>query len=92
MGLQARQLAVLQSRFEPVSPENEAEVLTNGPGRAMVQAVNRQHLIVEARIRIRISSFGICFGQSGTGTGFTSVLTCHYCSTVALDTHISLGI
>ena len=39
-------------------------------GRAMAQAVSRQPLTAEARVRSRVSPCGICGGQSGTGTGF----------------------
>jgi hypothetical protein len=40
-------------------------------GRAMAQAVSRRSLTAEARVRSRVSQFGICGGQSGTGTGFS---------------------
>jgi hypothetical protein len=40
-------------------------------GRAMAQAVSRRPLITEARLRTRISPYGICGEQSGTGTGFS---------------------
>jgi hypothetical protein len=56
-------------------------------GRAMAQAVSRRPLTAEARVRFRVSSCGICGGQSGTGTGFspnTSVYPCQFHSTGAL--------
>ena len=37
----------------------------------MAQAVSRRPLTAEARVRSRVSPFGICGGQSGTGTGFS---------------------
>jgi hypothetical protein len=43
-------------------------------GRAMAQAVSRRSLTAEARVRSRVSPFGICGGQSGTGAGFSRVL------------------
>ena len=55
-------------------------------GRAMAQAVRRRPLTAEARVRSRVSTCGICGGQSGTGTGFTpstSVFPCHFHSTGA---------
>jgi hypothetical protein len=39
-------------------------------GRAMARAVSRRPLTAEARVRFWISPYGICGGQSGTGTGF----------------------
>jgi hypothetical protein len=38
----------------------------------MTQAVNRQHLIAEARVRSRTGSRLICGGQSDTWTSFVS--------------------
>jgi hypothetical protein len=52
----------------------------------MVQAVSRRLLTAEARFRSRVGSYGICGGQSGTGTGFspsTSVFPCQFHSTGA---------
>jgi hypothetical protein len=63
-------------------------------GRAMAQVVSRRPLTAEARVRARVNPCGICGAQSGTGTGFSpssSVLPCQYHSTVALQTHIILG-
>jgi hypothetical protein len=63
-------------------------------GRAVDQAVSRQPLTVEARVRTRISPCGICGGQSGTGTGFSpsySVFSCQYIISLSLSKHISSG-
>jgi hypothetical protein len=62
--------------------------------RAMPQAVFRRPLTAEAQFRSRVSPCGICDGQSGIGTGFSSsysVLPYQYHSTVALHTDISSG-
>jgi hypothetical protein len=40
-------------------------------GRAMAQTVSRRPPNAEARVRARVSPFGICGGQSDTGTGFS---------------------
>jgi hypothetical protein len=55
-------------------------------GRAMAQAVSRRPPTTEARVRSPVSPCGICGGQSGTGTGFsssTSVFPCQFHSTGA---------
>jgi hypothetical protein len=60
----------------------------------MAQVVSRRSLTAEARVRTRVNIYGICGGQSGTGTGFSpssSVSLCQYHSTVALQTHIIWG-
>jgi hypothetical protein len=60
-------------------------------GRAMGRAVCHQPLTAEAWVRARFSPCGICGGQSGTGTGFSSnssVSPCQYYSTVAFHIHI----
>jgi hypothetical protein len=40
-------------------------------GRALDQAVNRRLLTTEAQVRSRVSPYGICGEQNGTGTGFS---------------------
>jgi hypothetical protein len=55
-------------------------------GRAMAQAVSRRPPTAEAQVRFRVSPYGICGGQSSTGTGFspsTSVFPCQFNSTGA---------
>jgi hypothetical protein len=52
----------------------------------MSQAVSRQPLTAEARVRSRVSPCVIFGGQSGTGTGLspsTSVFPCQFHSTGA---------
>jgi hypothetical protein len=57
--------------------------------RAMTQAVSCWALNAEGRVRARVSLCGICGGQSGTGTGFSTISSAfQYHSTVALHTHI----
>jgi hypothetical protein len=49
----------------------------------MAQAVSRRPLTAEVRFRSRVSPCGICGGQSGTGTGFSSstlVFPCQFYS------------
>jgi hypothetical protein len=63
-------------------------------GRDVAQVVSRQPLIVEARVRTRVSPCGICGGQSGTGKGFSpsySVFPCQYIIPSSLSKLISSG-
>jgi hypothetical protein len=46
----------------------------------MAQAVSRRPPTAEARVRSRVSPYGICSGQSGTGTG-SLVFPCQFNST-----------
>jgi hypothetical protein len=60
----------------------------------MAQAVSHRPLTAEAWVRARVNPYGICVGQSGTGTGFSpssSVFPCKYHSTVALQTRVIPG-
>jgi hypothetical protein len=60
----------------------------------MAQAVSRRPLTTKTRVRTRVSQYGICGGQNGTGADFSpssSVCTCQYHSTLAVHTHISPG-
>jgi hypothetical protein len=60
----------------------------------MAQVVSRRPVTAEVWVHPRVNPFGICGGQSGTGTGFSpssTVFPCQYHSTVALQTHIIWG-
>jgi hypothetical protein len=60
----------------------------------MVQVVSRRPLTEVTRVRAWVNPCGICGGQSGTGTGFSassSVFSCQYHSTIALQTRIIWG-
>ena len=46
----------------------------------MAEAVSRKPLTAEPRVRSRVNPFGICGGQSGTGTGFPLSITFYRCS------------
>jgi hypothetical protein len=63
-------------------------------GRTTAQAVSRQPLTAESRVRARVNPRGICGGQIGTGTGFShssSGFPSQYHSPVVLHTLISSG-
>jgi hypothetical protein len=60
--------------------------MTTCIGSIMAQTISRRLLTAEAWVQFQVSSCGICGGQSGTGTDFylsTSVLPCHYHSSIA---------
>jgi hypothetical protein len=60
----------------------------------MAEAVSRQPLIAESRVRNRLNSCGIFDGKNGTGASFfpsSSGFPCQYHSTVVLHTRILSG-
>jgi len=61
-------------------------VVRGAISRAVAQAVSRRPVTTEAPVRSHVSPCDICYGQSGTETGFSpssSVLPCQYHSTNA---------
>jgi hypothetical protein len=68
--------------------------VTMSNGRDMAQAVSRQPLTADARVRALVNPCGICGGKSGTGTGFSqssSVFLCQYIIPPSLSKLISSG-
>jgi hypothetical protein len=61
----AAQLAASQGELSSMK-------LVGNIGRAVAQAVSRWLPIAAARVRVR-AAFGVCGGQSGTGSGFLRV-------------------
>jgi hypothetical protein len=65
---------------------------TSGLVRAMTEAVCRQPLTAEGRVRSPVSPSEICSGQSGIGSGFSSeylIFPCQYHSTTATYSSLS---
>jgi hypothetical protein len=54
--------------------EGVMEISMSPLGRAIAQAASHRLPTAAARVRARVSSCGICGGQSGAGTGFLPVL------------------
>jgi hypothetical protein len=52
----------------------DTRLTTAEPGRATAQAVSRRLPTAAPRIRAKVTSCGICGGQSGTGASFLRVL------------------
>jgi hypothetical protein len=59
----------------------------------MAEANSRWPLTAEAKVRVRVNSYGTFSAQSGTGTGFispsSSVFPCNYIIPPLLHTHLS---
>jgi hypothetical protein len=86
LGLQGL-ISFLLSQYVTVMYTNSTcYTVTSVSGRAMAQSVSCRLLTAEAWVRSRVSPYGICGGQSGTGTGFSpssSVVRCQFHSTGA---------
>jgi hypothetical protein len=66
----------------------------NSIGRTVAQGLSCRPLSAESRVLAQVSHCGICGGQSGIESGFTSsylVFTCKYYFTVALHSYIIFG-
>jgi hypothetical protein len=57
-----------------------ASLYDTSKDRAIAQAVSRWLPTAAAQVRAKVSSCGICGGQSGTGAGFLRILRFHLSS------------
>jgi len=84
--------SVLQRSKEEVFSSNLSFISAAVLRGISAQAVSRQPLTTEARVRGRVTPCGVCGRQRGTAAGYSSrcsVFPCQYHSAVALGTHVS---
>jgi hypothetical protein len=80
-------LRVFESRVPRIFGPKGKEV-TGRNGHTIVQAVSRRLLTAKTWVRVHISPYGICGGQSGIRIGFRLSVSFHRCS---IFTHVSSG-